>query len=62
MQGVPPLLQVFDLYDILNKFCTNVPYLDFGVFHKESLHKAFLVRLFICSFLRVDVVYALRLG
>ncbi|XP_063689923.1 uncharacterized protein LOC134822664 isoform X2 [Bolinopsis microptera] len=40
---LPACEQVFDLYGILNKFCTNVPYLDFGVFHKESLHKAFLV-------------------
>ncbi|KAL5249423.1 hypothetical protein ACHWQZ_G018318 [Mnemiopsis leidyi] len=40
---LPACEQVFDLYDVLNKFCTNAPYLDFGVFHKESLHKAFLV-------------------
>ena len=42
-QGIPSSSQVFDLYDVLNKFCTNAPYLDFGTFHKESLHKAFLV-------------------
>ena len=40
---LPTCEGVFELYHILNSFCAHTPYLQFGQFHRNDLHEAFLV-------------------